>query len=40
MKKDKKEKKLLDWLKNECKDLRTLVAFILVTIILYSPAWG
>ena len=40
MKKGKKEKKLLDWLKNECKDWRTLVAFILVTIILYSPAWG
>ena len=34
-----KEHKILTWLKNECKDWRTLVIFAIVLIIMYSPVW-
>ena len=30
---------LWDWLKNECKDWKTLIVLICVIIIMYSPVW-
>ena len=35
----KKEHKVWEWLKKECKDGRTLVIFIIVLIVMYSPVW-
>ena len=34
-----KEHKVLNWLKEECKDWRTFVIFIIVLVIMYSPVW-
>ena len=34
-----KEHKVLEWLKKECKDWRTLLVFICVIVIMYSPVW-
>jgi len=34
-----KEHKVLEWLKEECKDWRTLVIFIIVLVIMYLPVW-
>lgn len=31
---------LFKWIKDECKDRRTLYVFIFVTIIIYFPVWG
>lgn len=36
---NKKEHKILNWLKEECKDWRTFFIFILVLIIMYTPVW-
>ena len=30
---------LWDWLKNECKDWKTLIVLICVIIIMYAPVW-
>lgn len=35
----KKESKVLEWLKKECKDCGTLFVFICVIVIMYSPVW-
>lgn len=35
-----KEHKVLEWLKEECKDWRTIVVFICVIIIMYAPVWA
>ncbi len=34
-----KEHKVLEWLKEECKDWKTLVVFICVLVIMYAPVW-
>lgn len=34
-----KEHKVLSWLKEECKDWRTFVIFIIVLVIMYAPVW-
>ena len=36
---NKKEHKVLEWLKRECKDWRTFAIFIIVLVIMYSPVW-
>ena len=42
MKKKVKEKtiNLFKWLKEECKDWRTLVVLLCVIAVMYSPVWG
>ena len=39
--KDLKEKiyKCLKWIKNECKDWKTLIILICVIAVIYSPVW-
>lgn len=39
-KENKKEIKLWDWIREECKDWRTFVIFFIVSFILYAPTWG
>jgi hypothetical protein len=36
----KKEVKLFEWLKEECKDWRTILIFFIVCVIMYIPTWG
>ncbi len=31
---------LWDWLKNECKDWKTLIVLICVIVVMYAPVWG
>ena len=35
-----KDHKLLNWLKEECKDWKTFAIFLIVIIIMYMPVWG
>ena len=35
-----KIKEFLKWIKEECKDWKTLIIFICVTIVMYFPTWG
>ena len=37
---NKKKTKILNWIKEECRDWRTFVILICVIIILYIPVWG
>lgn len=30
----------LKWIKNECKDWKTFLIFLIVVLIVYSPTWG
>ena len=34
-----KIKNFIEWIKNECKDWKTFVIFIIVVLIVYSPTW-
>ena len=34
-----KSRNFIKWIKNECKDWKTIVIFICVAIIVYSPTW-
>ena len=36
---NKKEHKVLLWLKEECKDWRTFAIFLIVLVIMYAPVW-
>ena len=33
-------KKFCEWIWSECKDWHTLVLFIIVVVIMYTPVWG
>ena len=35
-----KFKKFCEWIWSECKDWHTLVLFIIVVVIMYTPVWG
>ena len=36
----RKIKNVLKWIKDECKDWRTIVIFIVISTIIYFPTWG
>lgn len=35
-----KFKKFCEWIWSECKDWHTLVLFIIIVVIMYTPVWG